>query len=93
MSKKRVRDQLTVSSASSVEEVCFWAEKTLGLSHKSVSILREEEIKGTNLLNLTVKKLRRWGMPEGPIETLMDAVALLCELPGEDFLYACGAKP
>jgi hypothetical protein len=61
--------------------VCKWAKKTVGLSKKNVDVLRRQEIKGANFFKLTEEKLVLWGIPPGPAEALMDAVALVRE-PG-----------
>jgi hypothetical protein len=83
--RKRSSTTLAISTTSTVEEVCDWAATTLELSQRSVAILRQEEIKGCNLVKLTEKKLKEWSMPAGSIETLLDAVALLREPTGKKF--------
>ena len=72
---------------SSVDEVCKWAGCAVtaggaGLSDASVAILRREEIKGTNLFELTDRKLITVGFTLGAREDLLAAVTLLREPKG-----------
>ena len=72
---------------SSVDEVCKWAGCAVtaggaGLSDASVAILRREEIKGTNLFELTDQELKVIGMFLGARKDLLAAVALLREPKG-----------
>jgi hypothetical protein len=81
--RKRSSTTLAISTTSTVEEVCDWAASTVGLSTKSVAILRREEIKGTSLFKLTDKKLNGDGMSRGAREELLAAIALLLEPTGK----------
>lgn len=66
-----------------VSRVVEYAEKELELGAKAASVLREQEIIGKSLLNLSKEDLLRANMPLGPATILAAAIAKLPRPSGE----------
>ncbi|CAG8794107.1 41423_t:CDS:2 [Gigaspora margarita] len=52
----------------------FLRDQDIGLEDKHFNILREQEIKGRNLLRLNVDKIMSYGLKGGPAETIAELI-------------------
>lgn len=65
----------------SMDDVISWALQVVKLERRHAEKLREQEIKGPSLLEMSRVDLERYGIPGGPAAELMKAIRELSPAP------------